>query len=373
MDRLKILHVFKTYLPDSFTGIERVIWNIAEAGMELGLESHVFSLSRTPLPSPRPIGGHLAHYARLDVYRASTGFSLSAPRAFRELARQVDLIHYHFPWPMMDLMHLCSGTRTPAILTYHSDIVRQRWLMRLYRPLMTRFLAAMQHVVATSPNYARTSPVLQAYIDKLSVVPIGIDAARAAPGAEALARWRQRVGEGFFLFLGAARYYKGLDFLFAAAQRSGLEVVLAGKSTSLDTQAIERAIPNIRFVGPVSEEDKEALLALCTAFVLPSHLRSEAFGVVLLEAARAGKPMISCAMGTGTSYVNLDGVTGLTVPPGDSAALAAAMTALYADPDRCRAMGEAAERRFHSEFTARIMAERYAALYRRYAATGRHG
>src|SRR5690606_19545518 len=113
--------------------------------------------------------------------------------------------------------------------------------------------------------------------------------------------WRERLGGEFFLFVGALRYYKGLKFLVEAARQTGLPVVLAGQGQlepGLELPA------NVTLLGAVSEADKAALLALCRAFVFPSHLRSEAFGVALLEAAFAGVAMISCEIGTGTSYVN---------------------------------------------------------------------
>jgi rhamnosyl/mannosyltransferase len=121
----------------------------------------------------------------------------------------------------------------------------------------------------------------------------------------------------------------------------------------------------VHFLGPRGEADKFALIDAATALVLPSHLRTEAFGVVLLEASMRGKPMITAEIGTGTSFVNRHEETGLVVPPADPAALAAAMQRLWDNPELARRMGEAARRRFDAEFTAARMAERYAALYRR--------
>jgi rhamnosyl/mannosyltransferase len=164
---------------------------------------------------------------------------------------------------------------------------------------------------------------------------------------------------GFFLFLGAMRYYKGLPFLLEAAEKTGLSVVLAGSGDA------GKVPPNVTVLGEVSEAEKQALLRTCTAFVFPSHLRSEAFGVALLEAARAGKPMISCEIGTGTSYVNEHNITGLTIPPADPEALATAMQSLWGDSPRREQMGAAARARYEKLFTAKEMGDSYAALYRR--------
>src|SRR5690606_28155473 len=191
------------------------------------------------------------------------------------------------------------------------------------------------------------SAVLAKFPQKTSVVPIGIPDI-APPGASHVESWRQKVGSGFFLFVGALRYYKGLQFLMEAARETGLPVVVAGGGDT--SEWAQMGGPSVRFVGPVSEEDKIALLELSRAFVFPSHLRSEAFGVALAEAARAGRAMISCEIGTGTSFVNLGGETGLVVPPEDVPALGAAMQALAASPDIAAAYGRGARARYEKMF-----------------------
>jgi rhamnosyl/mannosyltransferase len=361
---MKILHVFKTYLPETFGGIERVIWEIAEgAAARHGMESHVFHLSgEYASPQPRRIDHHWAHAARRDLDIASTALSFSAFGRFGALAREADIIHGHFPWPMMDLLYLASRTDRPLVLTYHSDIVRQERLLAFYAPLMHRLLGRAAAIVATSPAYARTSNVLARHRDRVSVIPIGLEPARLAPvSQERREAWRARLGDRFFLFVGLLRYYKGLPFLIEAARRTGLPVAIAGPGE------LEGAGPlpaNVTLLGRVDDDDKAALLDLCAALVLPSHLRSEAFGVALLEAAFAGRAMISCEIGTGTSYVNLDGETGLVVPPADAQALAEAMQALWRDPARAAEFGAAARRRAERLFLARDMADAYCSLYR---------
>ena len=363
---MRVLHFFKTYLPDSFTGVERVIHAIAESTAPLGITNDVLSLSANPSPAPIRIGSHYSHQAKQDLYIASTGLSRSVFSAFRKLAAQADIVHYHFPWPMMDLVHVLAPPGKPSVVTYHSDVVKQQGLLRLYRPLMHRFLASVDAIVATSPPYAQSSPVLAGYKDKLSVIPIGIGEGETVD-ADSLPTLRAKCGDRFFLFLGALRYYKGLPFLLDAARQTGLPLVVAGGG---DTTAITALnLPNVLVLGEVTEREKQALLSLCTAFVLPSHLRSEAFGVALLEAAGAGKPMISCEIGTGTSYVNVDGVTGLTIPPADAGQLAQAMAHLWSNPELCRAMGRAARERYENLFTAEKMGTGYAALYRKLRAS----
>lgn len=357
---MRVLHVFKTYLPDSFTGIERVIWEVAEGTSRLGVRNHVFYLSATVPERPLRIDHHWAHPAKRDLDIASTPLSACAVPGFRKLANAVDIVHYHFPWPMMDVLHLAGRIRTPSVVTYHSDIVRQKTLLRLYGPLMHWFLRRMDRIVATSPNYIESSPVLARYRDKTVAVPIGLDPSRwNAPAPARLEEWRRKLPPRFFLFLGELRYYKGLPFLIEAARRTGIPVVVAGGG-SLDTDELPE---NITLTGRVSDDDKGALLALCDAFVFPSYMRSEAFGIALLEAAFAGKALISCEIGTGTTYINRDGETGIAIPPADADALSEAMQTLWNDPDLSRRMGEAARARAYRLFLADDMVQAYHAIY----------
>jgi rhamnosyl/mannosyltransferase len=362
---VRIVHVFKTYFPESFFGIERVIWNIAQGSKDLGAQHSVLTLSPKPNPTPLRVGDHLVYQARQDLYVASTGLSLSAIGMFRRLAASNDIIHYHFPWPMMDLLHLGFGTGCPSVVTYHSDVVKQQRLLRFYRPLMHRFLASADHIVATSPQYVETSEVLRRYRDKTSVIPIGLEHDRPSVRTEVWRRWHERLGRDFFLFIGAPRYYKGLPYLLEAARLAKVRLVLAGVSDELAHSDLgDRVVA----VGRVTEEDKEALLDLCRAAVLPSHLRSEAYGLVLVEAARAGRAMICCELGTGTTYVNSAGVTGLVVPPADAPAMAAALKTLDSNPELAAAYGRAARDRFDQLFDATDMGHSYFQVYKSVAA-----
>lgn len=358
-----MLHFYRTYLPDSFGGIERVIWSIAEGSAAYGVESDVLSLSRDPERNSVCVGRHFAHKARLDFEIASTGLSLSALGRFKALTARADLVHYHFPWPFMDVMHFATRVKKPSIVTYHSDVVRQKVLGKVYLPLMNAFLGRVDRIVATSPNYLQTSSVLQRFSSKVSIIPTGLTPPPATVvDQQTAAKWRARLGERFFLFVGELRYYKGLSFLVEAARATGYSVAVVGQGRML--HELERtAPPNLHLLGRVSDEEKDALLQLCFGFVFPSHLRSEAFGVALLEAAFAGKPMISCEIGTGTSYVNADRETGLVIPPADSAALAQAMTGLWNDGDQVSRFGRAARERASRLFSAAQMSSAYFDLY----------
>ncbi len=362
---MRVLHIYKTYYPDTFGGIEQVILQLALGARRQGIDSDILTVSPSAQPAclQRPEGRVIRGKCNLEI--ASTPFSLDAARQFSRLHRQYDLLHYHFPWPFADLMHLGMRCTTPAILSYHSDVVAQRTLNLLYTPLRERFLRQMRLIVAASPQYAASSPVLAWHQDRLRVIPYGLEEP-PAPEPERIRYWRERLGEGFMLFVGVLRYYKGLHTLIAAAKGAPYPVVIAGhgpEAERLRAQAQTLGCNNVHFLGRIDEADKIALLHLCHAFVFPSHLRAEAFGISLLEAARQGRAMVSCEIATGTSYVNQHELTGLVIPPENPQALRAAMDALFANATLATRLGTRAQQRFVELFSAQAMVRAYVDAY----------
>jgi len=352
-------------------GIEQVINQIARGANKLGVDTDVLSLTADRDARTIEIDGYQAHRARLDFQLASTGFSASAFLRFFQLAKKADVIHYHFPWPFMDMVHFVTRIKKPTLVTYHSDIIRQEHLLKLYRPLKRKFLASMDRIVATSPNYLATSDVLRIFSNKVSVIPIGLDKSTyPLPMPDRLKYWSEKFGPKFFLFVGVIRYYKGLHILVEAAQETNYPIVIVGAGPieqELKAQAEKLSLKNIHFLGHLPDTDKVALLTLCYGVVFPSHLRSEAFGISLLEGAMYGKPMISSEIGTGTTFINIENETGLVVPPSDPLALRQAMRYLWEHPEIAAEMGKRAEDRYWNYFTADKMVEEYVKLYRELA------
>ncbi|MFP1741226.1 glycosyltransferase family 4 protein [Lonsdalea quercina] len=364
---LKVLHFYKTYYPDTFGGVEQVIFQLSETVS--GRDISVTTLTLTPRGNidAGVVGSHSSYYSKTSFEVASTPFSFNAIKKFRKLAEQADIIHYHFPYPFMDILHFISGVRKPSIVSYHSDIVKQKFALKIYSPLMNKFLSSVDYIVASSPNYLASSSTLQKFSSKVKVIPYGLDRnLYQSVGAERLDYWRKRLGERFFLFVGAFRYYKGLDVLLNAMEGVDYPLAIVGigsLESELRKQAEDLGLKNTHFLGLLSEEDKIALLQLCCGVVFPSHLRSEAFGITLLEGAMYAKPLISCEIGTGTTYINIDGETGIVVPPEDPGALRLAMTTLWENPLLAKDYGEKALSRFNRLFTSEKMAQSYIELY----------
>lgn len=364
----RVLHVYRTYYPDPPGGIYQAIREISLGCAPKGIDSRIFTLS--PNPVPHEIEAEEGKILRSRSWAAPASCDLGGPDAFlrfKQAEKWADIVHYHFPWPFADLLRCIADSNKPAVMTYHSDIIRQKILGYLYRPLMLRTLKAMSAVVATSPTYARTSDVLRAHVlpDRLHVIPLGIGDYANVPVQGTIDRLPQ-TGRPYFLALGVLRYYKGFHTLVEAAAAVNADIVIAGSGPEIGHLVELRkqhGANNVHFAGQVTEDEKKILLSSCLALVLPSHIRTEAFGMVLVEAAMHGKPMITCEIGSGTSYVNLHDETGIVIPPEQPAALAQAMNTLANDPQLVTQYGQTARQRYESLFSREALGAAYTNLY----------
>lgn len=365
--KTRVLHIYKTWSPESFGGVEEVITMLCQHSTLHGIESRTAYLGQVKKPTLKRHLGIRGICFPLSFELASTGFSGQLLWSFNRLIKWADIVHFHFPWPFADVLTLLCRVNKPIVITYHSDIIRQNFLKFLYAPLMYRFLTKAKAVVTTSPNYLATSPVLKKLKTKATVIPLGVEDRTLNPiNTNRLAYWKNRLGENFILFLGVMRYYKGLHILIDAAKNIDCNVIIAGAGPiekELKNHAKQLGIKNVFFIGRVHEADKDVLYRLCALFVFPSCLRSEAFGISLLEAAMYEKPLISCEIGTGTTYINIHEQTGLVVEPSNAQALSQAINRLLANPIERERFGQNARKRFQSLFTAQAMVSAYSHLY----------
>jgi len=366
---MKVLQFYRTYLPETQGGLEEAIRQICIATGRYGAKHRVLTLARVNRVHriPRPEAEVIQAPLQLEPAACSMGLALF--REYQKQAKWADIIHIHHPWPFADLVHLISRVDKPVVLTYHSDIVRQRALEKLYSPLRELFYQKVDKIVSTSLNYVQTSPVLQKLSPPPEVIPLCLSPDTYKPASrEALKFVDETFGRDFYLFVGVLRYYKGLHHLVDAAAANGLPVVIAGfdkEEKQLKAQAKKLGATNIKFAGFVSNDIKQALFHRCRAVVFPSCQRCEAFGVTLLEGQFHSKPLVTCEIGTGTSYVNIHGQTGLVIPPDDPNALSEAMRRLEHDDGLVQQLGAAGRQRFEQLFSEKQVGDKYMRLYRR--------
>lgn len=364
---LKILHVYKDYYP-VLGGIENHVRLVAEAQAARGHAVTVLVTNAGLRTTEARLNGvRLIRAGRLATV-ASTPLSLAL---IRELGRQrPDITHLHLPYPLGDLAQRLAGRARRTVLSYHSDIVRQAGWLRLYAPLLRSTLRRAEAVLATSPRYIETSPFLAPIAERCTVVPYGIDVARFAEAdASAVAAVRAAHEPPLLLFVGQLRYYKGVEYLLQAmTQVRARLLIVGGESTrrqdELEAQARALGVAErVRFLGP-QDAALPAYYHACDVFVLPSIARSEAFAIVQLEAMAAGRPIVSCDVGTGVAWVNQHERTGLVVPPRDPAALGAALNRLLDDAALRSRLGAAGRARVESQFTQTRMLDQIEAVYR---------
>lgn len=369
MKKLRVLHIYRTYFPETQGGGQEAIRQLCLATQPLGVDNTIFALARQPEPHvmERLEGTLVRARSWLELASCDIGAWAAFSRC-RAAAAQNDIIQIHFPWPFADLLlPFIRRRHQPVVVTYVSDIVRQNGmgLGRIYAPLRRRLLSAATRVVASSPNYVDSSEILQDYRDKLTCIPHCIEDG-PSPDMALRKRWQSKLGPDFFLFVGVLRYYKGLEFLVAAARLVTTPIVIVGDGPhgeDLRKEVQRLGLRHVHFLGAQPDADKHVLFSLCRAVVFPSHLRSEAFGITLLEGARAAKPLISCEIGTGTTWVNRHDETGLVVPPADAVALAQAMNTLAADDALCARLGQGARARWLQHFTPSVVGTAYRHLY----------
>ena len=368
---VKIVHVYKDFWPPIVGGIERTV-NWMVSGLRGVFEFTVLVNSRTRQTRERMWEG----IRIIEV--GEWGRVLSAPIAptfplwLRRL--KADVWHFHIPNPTGDVSWLLSRPEGRVVATYHSDVIRQRWAMAAYGPFLHAFLSRCAVIMPTSPRQQAQSPVLQRHSERCVPVPLGMPLAPFARTAATGGRVREikRALKGFplLVFVGKLRYYKGVQFLISAMRQLPqvrLAIIGAGpEGRKLRALSAELGLGDrIQFLGELPDEEVVAWMQAAELFVLPSHLPSEAFGLVQVEAMACGTPVISCELQGGVPFVNQDGVTGRIVAPADDTALALAVGELLENPSRRFAMGEAAYRRAHSEFSQEVMCGRVAEVYRR--------
>lgn len=359
---MRVLHVGKFY-PPYRGGIESHLEVLCqELRSQVELEVVVASGSRHDVVDE--VDG-------IEVTRVGTKLTLAgAPVCPGMVARiresRADVVHLHLPNPAAVVAYLASGHRGRLVVSYHSDVVRQRLLDAAFQPIQRRLLDRCDAIVAATPNYVRSSPVLSRYRDRCRVIPYGIPVEGFERGVEEAGRVRERFGPRLVVSVGRLVYYKGFEHLVEAMREVDGTLLIVGDGPlrgALEERIRELGLrKRVVLLGKV--EDTAPFYHAADVFALASVARSEAFGIVQLEAMACGKPVVNTELDSGVPYVSRHGESGLTVPPSDPAALARAIGRLLDDPDLRARYGRAARLRVEQEFSRETMTRRMVQLYR---------
>ena len=289
----------------------------------------------------------------------------SVGRTLREF--EPDVVHLHLPHPLGVVAWLISRDRRPLVVTYHSDIVRQRALGALYAPIGRRALGSARFIHVTSEALLRESRTLAPFRARCRPIPLGVRTSIwERPSPTRVQQWIDELGRRFLLFVGRLVYYKGIDVLLEALRGTQLRVVIAGDGPMrAEWETLSRVLgvhDQVRFLGEVADGALPALYAAARAFVLPSQAPSEAFGLVQLEAMAAGLPLVVARASEGVVSVHEEGTTALIVDCGDVDGLRQAMLDVWEDDDLVRRLADAARRRVRAFFELDHSIDRIEAL-----------
>lgn len=378
---LRVLMVNKYYSPPHLGGVEMVVRTLSEGLVEhAGAQVRVLVSNEARGRSEETIGGvevvRLPRHLRLSSAPIALGMPAALRRESRRLGRDghpepPDVVHLHSPYPWGELSFLSAQPDLPSVLLYHSDIVRQKRMLAAYRPFLEKILDRVDLIVTSSPNMIENSEFLGPRATKCRVVPFGLPAARlySTPAIDQRASQLKAAHEGrrIVLFVGRLVYYKGVEVLVRAMTDVHADLVIIGEGpleAGLRTLADEGGASGCMTFLP-SQDDQELLAWYRAAdvFCLPSVARSEAFGLVQIEAHAAGTPVVSTDLPTGVPYANLHEVTGLTVPPDDVQALRQALVRLLQDEELRARLGRQAQARALREFTIPRMVAGTLAVY----------
>ena len=367
MKKLNVLQVSRMYYP-ARGGIERVIQDISEGLSDLA-NIEVLTCQVKGNEVKETIHG-------VPVTRcASRGMLLSLPIApsffqkFKTMSKGKDIVHIHLPFPMADLAAVTSGYDGKLVIWWHSDVVRQKKLMLLYRPIMEKCLKRADAIVVASEGHIEGSSYLGPYKDKCHVIPFGVEKKMEKRADEYVkVKTVNSSSDIRFLFVGRLVYYKGCDVLLKAMSRvRGCQLDIVGEGPiRQDLERLARQLEimdRVTFFGEVADDILDERFRACDVFVLPSVEKSEAFGIVQMEAMAYAKPVINTRLRSGVPYVSLDRITGITVEPKDENKLADAMNWLADHPEERETYGQAAYKRIKEYFSQENMLRQLLTLY----------
>jgi glycosyltransferase involved in cell wall biosynthesis len=301
-------------------------------------------------------------------------FELAGAPVCKGMIREIrsidaDIIHLHTPNPTGALAYLASRHRGRLVVTWHSDILRQRILRRLFLPIQKHILRLSSAIVVASEAYLRTSRPLASYRFKCRVIPYGVRLEKFEGGQDSrVDEIRRRYGPRIVLAVGRMVYYKGFEHLIRAMRGVRGTLILIGDGPlrkALEIQSANLRINSrVAFIGELQDDAITSYYNAADVFVLPSTARTEAFGIVQIEAMASGTPVVNTSLESGVPTVSLHGITGLTVVPGDPDMLGSAINQLLDDPSLRALYGRNARCRAHEKFSAGAMSSSILNLYR---------
>lgn len=366
---MKIVQTNKAYYP-KVGGIETTITTLSEGLVkDFNLKVDVLTCHQNInfTTNQTIINGVNVKY--LPTYGFLHSLPLSPGYFFSLKKYSGDILHIHEPFPLSDISVLMSKkikrNFRKIVVSWHSDIIRQKWSLIVYGKYIFRFLEIVDKIIVSNPALINNSDFIKNFSEKCEVIPIGIDLEWTKSSKQTFTKPETPI----ILSVGRLVYYKGFEYLIEAMRNvNNAKLIIVGSGPlrkKLNKQIIDSNLSDrVEIIPELDRESLNSLFKMCDLFVLPSIRKSETFGIVQIEAMACGKPVICTEIGTGTTFINQDGVTGLVVPPEDSQALSTAINKILNNDSLRNFFSENAKQRALSEFNDHKMVSRVYELYK---------
>lgn len=366
---MKILQIGKFYPIRG--GVEKVMYDIMSGLSMRGVFCDMLcaALDRRTLGEIR-----LNEYARLFcmptiIKLAATMISPAMIFKLRRIQKDYDMIHIHHPDPMACMALFFSGYKGKVLLHWHSDILKQKVLLKFYAPFQRWLIKRADVIAGTTPVYVRQSPFLQSVQEKVISIPIGVLPLRS--WSEDMLRIKERyAGKKIIFSLGRLVEYKGFEYLIKAASLLSDDFVFLIGGTGPLKDSLQKNINDLGIservvlLGYIPDEKVPDYFWACDLFVLSSIYKTEAFAIVQIEAMSCGVPIVATRIEeSGVSWVNKQGISGLNVPPRDAQSLADAIELILSDSELHANLVRGALERYRSMFTREQMIDRCLEVY----------
>ncbi len=356
----KVLEIAKFYPPE-YGGMETVVQSLSEG---ISKNHKVFVLAATRNKNlPEAENPHVnlcieRVYCPVLFFSQPIGFFW---KRLYNLYKMCDVIHLHSPNPLLELMVCILHMFKPKkiIVTYHSPVVSQKWIQRLYFPIQKRVMKIAKSITFASKVLENLE--FSKNCNDSHVIPFALSNYRFKEKKNSIDSFKKK--EEYAIFVGRLVNYKGLPVLLHAWRNQTRNLKIIGSGPQLI--ALKRIVnqldlnERVEFLGHVSESSKFNWIKGAEFLVLPSLTRAESFGISLLEAMSLGVPVISTELGTATSEINIHGLTGMVVPPNNVAELESAISELFSNKTELNEMGKAAKMQIQSHYQYEHMISRY--------------
>lgn len=367
--QIKILHIGKFY--PIIGGVEKVMFDIVE-GMSERVDMYCDMLCASKNGREEIVRINRAKIMCTPTWLKAFATMVSPGMIIRlrQIKNDYDIIQIHHPDPMAALALWLSGYKGNVILHWHSDILKQKIALRFYKPLQDWLIKRADIIVGTTPKYLEASPYLQDKSLKKICIPIGTDAIFYDAIKVKSLRNRYK-GKKLIFSLGRLVKYKGYEYLVDAARYLPDDyLVLIGGSGPLKeylkSQIVQNALQEkVQLLGRIPNEDLPAYYSACDVYVMSSIWKTEAFGIVQIEAMSCGKPVVATKIpGSGVDWVNEDGVSGINVEPMNGKAIADAVMYILSEEERYTKFSKGAKERYERLFRKETMIDKFGSLYK---------